>query len=200
MMHKLNNNFCLPLVWHISDCSDHDQDSNQRKVHETYEWDGNHWEQVLQLSHLTFLSLSLSFSDSCSLIGERLYGSTRGNSILIFPSLHSHLVEHLNAEIVLQTVSDVKMALDWIRSTLLYIRALKNPTHYGQSSKHKHAKNLYQKKCPASLSLLYAKPVSAVCPDSNFRFLRRLRQMWNRSKIARWATAVFFEITKTCCC
>ncbi|KAJ8406415.1 hypothetical protein AAFF_G00306460 [Aldrovandia affinis] len=46
-------------------------------------------------------------------------------------SLHTHLVEHLNAEIVLHTISDVNVALDWIRSTLLYIRALKNPKHYG---------------------------------------------------------------------
>ncbi|XP_029686652.1 probable ATP-dependent DNA helicase HFM1 isoform X3 [Takifugu rubripes] len=50
---------------------------------------------------------------------------------IIESSLHSHLVEHLNAEIVLQTISDVNMALDWIRSTFLYIRALKNPSHYG---------------------------------------------------------------------
>ncbi|XP_038574292.1 probable ATP-dependent DNA helicase HFM1 isoform X1 [Micropterus salmoides] len=53
---------------------------------------------------------------------------------IIESSLHAHLVEHLNAEIVLQTISDVNMALDWIRSTLLYIRALKNPTHYGFSA------------------------------------------------------------------
>ncbi|XP_063742496.1 probable ATP-dependent DNA helicase HFM1 [Eleginops maclovinus] len=53
---------------------------------------------------------------------------------IIESSLHTHLVEHLNAEIVLQTISDVNMALDWIRSTLLYIRALKNPTHYGFST------------------------------------------------------------------
>lgn len=46
-------------------------------------------------------------------------------------SLHTNLVEHLNAEIVLYTISDVNMALDWIRSTFLYIRALKNPKHYG---------------------------------------------------------------------
>ncbi|CAG5896937.1 unnamed protein product, partial [Menidia menidia] len=52
---------------------------------------------------------------------------------IIESSLHTHLVEHLNAEIVLQTISDVNMALDWIRSTFLYIRALKNPTHYGFS-------------------------------------------------------------------
>ncbi|XP_062872969.1 probable ATP-dependent DNA helicase HFM1 isoform X2 [Trichomycterus rosablanca] len=49
-------------------------------------------------------------------------------------SLHTNLVEHLNAEIVLHTISDVNMALDWIRSTFLYIRALKNPKHYGFSA------------------------------------------------------------------
>ncbi|XP_075396376.1 putative ATP-dependent DNA helicase HFM1 [Tenrec ecaudatus] len=46
-------------------------------------------------------------------------------------SLHKHLIEHLNAEIVLRTITDVNIALEWIRSTLLYIRALKNPSHYG---------------------------------------------------------------------
>uniref|UniRef100_A0A3B3RKF1 Probable ATP-dependent DNA helicase HFM1 n=1 Tax=Paramormyrops kingsleyae TaxID=1676925 RepID=A0A3B3RKF1_9TELE len=49
-------------------------------------------------------------------------------------SLHKHLVEHLNAEIVLHTISDVNVALDWIRSTFLYIRALKNPSYYGFTS------------------------------------------------------------------
>ncbi|XP_030349466.1 probable ATP-dependent DNA helicase HFM1 [Strigops habroptila] len=53
---------------------------------------------------------------------------------IIESSLHSHLVEHLNAEIALHTVTDVTVALQWIRSTFLYIRALKNPTHYGFSS------------------------------------------------------------------
>ncbi|KAM6948757.1 LOW QUALITY PROTEIN: putative ATP-dependent DNA helicase HFM1 [Aplochiton taeniatus] len=52
---------------------------------------------------------------------------------VIESSLHTNLVEHLNAEIVLQTISDVNMALEWIRSTFLYIRALKNPKHYGFS-------------------------------------------------------------------
>ncbi|KAM9789256.1 LOW QUALITY PROTEIN: putative ATP-dependent DNA helicase HFM1 [Neosynchiropus ocellatus] len=53
---------------------------------------------------------------------------------IIESSLHGHLVEHLNAEIVLKTICDVNMALDWIRSTFLYIRALRNPTHYGFSA------------------------------------------------------------------
>ncbi|XP_060237071.1 probable ATP-dependent DNA helicase HFM1 [Meriones unguiculatus] len=49
-------------------------------------------------------------------------------------SLHRHLIEHLNAEVVMHTITDVNVALDWIRSTLLYIRALKNPSHYGFAS------------------------------------------------------------------
>ncbi|XP_012657111.1 probable ATP-dependent DNA helicase HFM1 isoform X1 [Otolemur garnettii] len=49
-------------------------------------------------------------------------------------SLHRHLIEHLNAEIVLHTITDVNIALEWIRSTFLYIRALKNPSHYGFAS------------------------------------------------------------------
>ncbi|KAM9324770.1 putative ATP-dependent DNA helicase HFM1 [Gastrophryne carolinensis] len=46
-------------------------------------------------------------------------------------SLHRHLVEHLNAEIALHTIADGNIALEWIRSTFLYIRSLKNPSHYG---------------------------------------------------------------------
>nr|XP_060627567.1 probable ATP-dependent DNA helicase HFM1 [Anolis sagrei ordinatus] len=49
-------------------------------------------------------------------------------------SLHMHLIEHLNAEIVLHTITDVNIALEWIRSTFLYIRALKNPAYYGFSA------------------------------------------------------------------
>ncbi|XP_009952005.1 PREDICTED: probable ATP-dependent DNA helicase HFM1, partial [Leptosomus discolor] len=64
---------------------------------------------------------------------ERYIQMLNGSDI-IESSLHRHLVEHLNAEIVLHTVTDVTVALEWIRSTFLYIRALKNPTHYGFSS------------------------------------------------------------------
>uniref|UniRef100_G1KUQ1 Probable ATP-dependent DNA helicase HFM1 n=1 Tax=Anolis carolinensis TaxID=28377 RepID=G1KUQ1_ANOCA len=49
-------------------------------------------------------------------------------------SLHMHLIEHLNAEVVLHTITDVNIALEWIRSTFLYIRALKNPAYYGFSA------------------------------------------------------------------
>lgn len=81
--------------------------------------------------HLSFL-LILFLCQLCIFL--TLLSGRWDNSVLFSTSLHSHLVEHLNAEIVLQTISDVNMALEWIRSTFLYIRALKNPSHYGQHS------------------------------------------------------------------
>ncbi|XP_078484330.1 putative ATP-dependent DNA helicase HFM1 [Ciona intestinalis] len=62
---------------------------------------------------------------------KNLYQNIVNGSQKIESSLHSHLIEHLNAEIVLMTICDVSVALEWIRSTFLYIRLLKNPTHYG---------------------------------------------------------------------
>ncbi|XP_007885537.1 probable ATP-dependent DNA helicase HFM1 [Callorhinchus milii] len=59
-----------------------------------------------------------------------LYTQMISGAQTIESSLHKHLVEHLNAEIVLHTITDVSVALEWIRSTFLYIRALKNPNHY----------------------------------------------------------------------
>ena len=47
-------------------------------------------------------------------------------------SLHKNLTEHLNAEIVLHTISDISVAVEWLRYTFLYIRVFKNPKHYGR--------------------------------------------------------------------
>ena len=44
---------------------------------------------------------------------------------------HENLIEHLNSEIVLGTISTWESALNWIRSTFLYVRLPKNPDHYG---------------------------------------------------------------------
>ncbi|XP_064098170.1 probable ATP-dependent DNA helicase HFM1 [Macrobrachium nipponense] len=45
--------------------------------------------------------------------------------------LHFNLVEHLNAEIVLGTVTDLAVAVEWLRSTFFYVRVQHNPRHYG---------------------------------------------------------------------
>ena len=50
---------------------------------------------------------------------------------LIESTLHQHLIEHLNAEIVLETITDVSLALDWIKESFLFIRINKNSKHYG---------------------------------------------------------------------
>uniref|UniRef100_A0A3Q2ZXT9 Probable ATP-dependent DNA helicase HFM1 n=1 Tax=Kryptolebias marmoratus TaxID=37003 RepID=A0A3Q2ZXT9_KRYMA len=86
---------------------------------------------------------------------------------IIESSLHSHLVEHLNAEIVLQTISDVNMALDWIRSTFLYIRALKNPTHYGKSLSFRLA--IRKKLCLKNLNALSSIDLIRMDEDVNIK-------------------------------
>lgn len=40
-------------------------------------------------------------------------------------------MEHLNAEVVLGTVTDLPAAVDWIRSTFLFVRANRHPRQYG---------------------------------------------------------------------
>ncbi|XP_061098727.1 probable ATP-dependent DNA helicase HFM1 [Conger conger] len=86
-------------------------------------------------------------------------------------SLHTHLVEHLNAEIVLHTISDVNVALDWVRSTFLYIRALKNPRHYGFPSDLDRAgiEMKLQELCLKNLNELAAIGLITMDEDINFK-------------------------------
>lgn len=59
------------------------------------------------------------------------YEALLSGNQLIESSLHHNLIEHLNAEVVLHTLTDVSIALEWLRSTFFYIRVKKNPRHYG---------------------------------------------------------------------
>jgi len=43
----------------------------------------------------------------------------------------SRIADHLNAEIVLGTVTSVKDAVQWLSYTYLHIRMLRNPLAYG---------------------------------------------------------------------
>lgn len=45
-------------------------------------------------------------------------------------SVTYHLAEHLNAEIALQTITDVSIAIKWLKSTFFYQRCQKNPSYY----------------------------------------------------------------------
>ncbi|KAH0612070.1 uncharacterized protein H6S33_010122 [Morchella sextelata] len=44
--------------------------------------------------------------------------------------LNGNLVEHMNAEVGLGTITNVESAKTWLRSTFLYVRLKRNPTHY----------------------------------------------------------------------
>ncbi|XP_065076475.1 probable ATP-dependent DNA helicase HFM1 [Ochlerotatus camptorhynchus] len=61
----------------------------------------------------------------------QMYQRLATGSVPIESYLHEHLAEHLNSEIVLQTITDLGSAMDWIRSTFLYVRALVAPACYG---------------------------------------------------------------------
>ena len=51
-------------------------------------------------------------------------------------SLHQKLIEYLNAEIVLGTICDIDMAIQWLKSTFLYVRMKVNPLHYNLGDKN----------------------------------------------------------------
>ena len=51
---------------------------------------------------------------------------------MILYRLHKNLTEHLNVEIVLNTISDMADAATWLSNTLLHIRSSKNPRQYGK--------------------------------------------------------------------
>ncbi|KAG8555734.1 hypothetical protein GDO81_017791, partial [Engystomops pustulosus] len=86
-------------------------------------------------------------------------------------SLHKHLVEHLNAEITLHTITDVNIALEWIRSTFLYIRALKNPSHYGfpQGLDRTGIEAKLQELCLRNLNALASVGLIRMDEDINFK-------------------------------
>ncbi|RUS28853.1 Sec63 Brl domain-containing protein [Jimgerdemannia flammicorona] len=72
-------------------------------------------------------------------------------------SLHQHLVEHLNAEICLGTISDVQRAIEWLKSTFLYVRIKENPLYYKLDQDNPHAHSADKKLegiCVKDLALL----------------------------------------------
>uniref|UniRef100_A0A8C3WY27 Probable ATP-dependent DNA helicase HFM1 n=1 Tax=Catagonus wagneri TaxID=51154 RepID=A0A8C3WY27_9CETA len=108
-------------------------------------------------------------------------------------SLHRHLIEHLNAEIVLHTITDVNIALEWIRSTLLYIRALKNPSHYGFASglNKDGIESKLQELCLKNLNDLSSLDLIKMDEDINFKPTEAGRLM-------AWYYITFETVKKFC--
>lgn len=61
---------------------------------------------------------------------ERKYRDLAQGTTPLESSLHMNLTEHLNSEIGLGTITNVKAAQEWLLSSFLYRRIQKNPQHY----------------------------------------------------------------------
>lgn len=61
---------------------------------------------------------------------ETKYRALVHGTTTIESSLHRNLVEHLNSEICLRTITDLESARDWLRHSFLFRRIQKNPQHY----------------------------------------------------------------------
>ncbi|KAI6028575.1 hypothetical protein F5J12DRAFT_889093 [Pisolithus orientalis] len=66
----------------------------------------------------------------CEAEVESKYRALAHGTTTIESSLHRNLVEHLNSEICLRTITDLKSARDWLRRSFLFQRIQKNPQHY----------------------------------------------------------------------
>ncbi|CAN6446203.1 unnamed protein product [Victoria cruziana] len=60
-----------------------------------------------------------------------LYENLLNGCEMVESQLHSCMTEHLNAEIVQLSVSDISLAIEWLKCSYLYVRLRKNPEHYG---------------------------------------------------------------------
>ncbi|XP_072981151.1 ATP-dependent DNA helicase MER3 homolog isoform X1 [Typha angustifolia] len=60
-----------------------------------------------------------------------LYENLLNGCEMVESQLLSCAIEHLNAEIVQLTVSDISLAIEWLKCSYLYVRIKKNPENYG---------------------------------------------------------------------
>ncbi|RAO68915.1 uncharacterized protein BHQ10_004927 [Talaromyces amestolkiae] len=70
--------------------------------------------------------------------------------------LHLNLIDHLNAEISLGTVSDIQSAIKWLAGTFLFVRLRRNPTRYKlkENADHRDEDEMLQQICDKDIKLL----------------------------------------------
>ncbi|KAF8205795.1 hypothetical protein K438DRAFT_2014648 [Mycena galopus ATCC 62051] len=61
---------------------------------------------------------------------EQKYRELVQGKTIVESSLHTNLSEHINSEIGLGTITNVRSAKEWLRSSFLFQRIQKNPAHY----------------------------------------------------------------------
>ncbi|KAF3896201.1 ATP-dependent DNA helicase [Trichophyton interdigitale] len=70
--------------------------------------------------------------------------------------LHLNLIDHLNAEIGLGTVTDIESAIRWLRGTFFFVRLQRNPTYYKlkEGGNRADEEELLRQICEKDLELL----------------------------------------------
>ncbi|KAJ7112430.1 hypothetical protein C8R43DRAFT_1159023 [Mycena crocata] len=61
---------------------------------------------------------------------ENKYRELVQGKTIVESSLHNNLSEHINSEIGLGTITNIRSAKEWIKSSFLFQRVQKNPAHY----------------------------------------------------------------------
>ncbi|KAI8092154.1 Sec63 Brl domain-containing protein [Gilbertella persicaria] len=98
-------------------------------------------------------------TSGCAVIMTTLQMESRYRSLIsgitnLESRLHENLIEHLASEICLGTITNEVSALEWLRSTFLYVRVKENPTHYKLNGFTSLPDNILQEMCVKDLKLL----------------------------------------------
>ena len=84
------------------------------------------------------------------------YEQLVSGSMQLESCLHLNLIDHLNAEISLGTVSNIQSAIKWLAGTFLFVRLRRNPTRYKlkENADHKDEDEMLQQICDKDIKLL----------------------------------------------
>ncbi|KAI9847145.1 MAG: Sec63, partial [Pleopsidium flavum] len=116
-------------------------------VKNTVTWQDNSWKEYADLEMMQMLGRAGRPQFDVSAIAvimtrqEKVqkYERIMSGQELLESSLHLNLIDHLNAEIGLGTITDLRSAKKWLAGTFLYVRLKQNPDHYkldGDTSSH----------------------------------------------------------------
>ncbi|ORE05888.1 P-loop containing nucleoside triphosphate hydrolase protein [Rhizopus microsporus var. microsporus] len=74
---------------------------------------------------------------------KQRYSSLVSGTTNLESRLHENLIEHLLSEICLGTIVNIRSAIEWLKSTFLYVRMSQNPLHYKIQQGISPASSLY---------------------------------------------------------
>ena len=83
--------------------------------------------------------------------------------------LHKNLTEHLNSEINLRTITSFASAIQWLRSTFLFVRITKNPKYYALAgSEERSPTEQLEEICLGAVNNLVSSEIVDEQADSDF--------------------------------